>query len=399
MWNWGFTQATYNLRQANISVTVDGDPNRLNYDACNNEGYWAWRRSAYMAKHIADLFKTVFGEDNVGRGKRVRPLLCGQVSWSAPIETGLTYIEAVFGPPSDFFHGICGAPYFGLPDAVNNNANVTVDELFAGFDEVIHNESLAQGVAEDNPLAIHVSLAYHYGLEMRAYEGGPDTSGPNLGEAYLATKGNATIDPRMQSRLETYLHNWYSYGRAMGPLNYFVAGASNLIDQWGVYGILTDMRLPGASYKLAAVDASRARPKPATPTDFVPLVPFIANCSRDSVGAARPVRPPFHCDYFGANTTFDFFLQTAAAGPVDATVFMHTSLTNATMGVQLNDAPEVLVACPLTPQGEDWSPCDAAAFSAPAGVSVLRLRSIGWSSDFRAYSIANISFALSALAH
>jgi hypothetical protein len=54
---------------------------------------------------------------------------------------------------------------------------------------------------------------------MRAYEGGPDTSGPNLGKSYLAVKGQANIDPRIEGRIETYLTNWYSWGSAMGPLN------------------------------------------------------------------------------------------------------------------------------------------------------------------------------------
>lgn len=292
MWNWQFEQATYNLRAANESVLLEGDPNRLNYDGADNAGYWAWRRVAYMAKHVADLFKVAFGDGNVGAGKRVRPLLCGQVSYAAPIEEGLRYLEQVWGPPATFLHGICGAPYFGLPDRVNKNANLTIDDVFDGFDETIYNESLAYGVAEDNQLAVHVALAYHHGLQMRAYEGGPDTSGPNLGETYLATKGNATVDPRMQGRIETYLNNWWQYGRAMGPLNYFVAGASNLIDQWGVYGILFDMRLPEASYKLKGVDAARTQPRPETPTDFVPAVPFVANCSRDSVGGHKPVLPP-----------------------------------------------------------------------------------------------------------
>jgi len=394
VWNWGFSQATYNLEMANASVVLGGDPHQLNYDNCSNAGYWAWRRTAYMAKHVADIFKTVFGADNVGAGKRVRPLLCGQVSYAAPIEEGLRYLENVFGPPSTILHGICGAPYFGLPDRVNKDANITVDDVFSGFDETIHNESLAFGVAEDNPLAVHVALAYHYGLEMRAYEGGPDTSGPNLGERYLETKGNATVDARMQDRVTTYLNNWFEYGRAMGPLNYFVAGASNLIDQWGVYGILFDMRLPDASFKLKAVDAVRSQPRAATPASAIPLVPFTANCTRDMVGARRPILPPYHCDYFGANSTFDFFLQTDSAGALSATAFVHTSLTNATLGVQLNNLPELLVACPPTPAGEDWSACAAAVFAAaPAGVSVVRLRSIGWAPEFRAYSIANVSFA------
>jgi hypothetical protein len=64
------------------------------------------------------------------------------------------------------------------------------------------------------------------------------------------------------------------------------------------------------------------------------------------------------------------------------------------MGVQLNAAPEVIVACPLTPPGQAWSPCAPAALAATAGVSVVRLRSIGWTTNYRAYAIANVSFTL-----
>ena len=88
VWNWQFEVATYNLHMANASVVVHGDPNRLNYDNSSNTGYWAWRRTAYMCKHIADLFKTVFGDENVGHGKRVRPLLAGQVSSPTGSESG-----------------------------------------------------------------------------------------------------------------------------------------------------------------------------------------------------------------------------------------------------------------------------------------------------------------------
>ena len=35
-----------------------------------------------------------------------------QVSSPFVIRNGLEYIDAVFGPPRDFIHGIAGAPYF-----------------------------------------------------------------------------------------------------------------------------------------------------------------------------------------------------------------------------------------------------------------------------------------------
>ena len=64
VWNWQFEVATFNLHAANASVLNNGDPNNFNYDGCNNSGYWAWRRTAYMCKHIADLFKSVYGDED-----------------------------------------------------------------------------------------------------------------------------------------------------------------------------------------------------------------------------------------------------------------------------------------------------------------------------------------------
>ena len=81
-------------------------------------------------------------------------------------------------------------------------------------------------------------------------------------------------------------------------------------------------------------------------------------------------------------------------GQLTATVYMRTSLQNATMGVQLGYGPELVVKCPFS--GADhpgFTPCHPATFTVPtAGANVLRLRSIGWEKSFRAYSIANVSF-------
>jgi len=127
--------------------------------------------------------------------------------------------------------------------------------------------------------------------------------------------------------------------------------------------------------------------------------PFTANCSADQVGGRRPVPMPYHCDWFGANTTFDFFVQTQARGQLHATVHMHTQWTNATIGVQLGAGPEVIVKCPITPTAPEgvsyWSQCDAALLVVTEpGVDVVRLRSIGWAPNFRTYAIANVTFTM-----
>ena len=74
VWNGGFPQYHGNLAAANDSVVNQGDPHHFNYDNVSNVPViWAVRRTAYQIKYVADLFKTVFGAENVGPWKRVRP--------------------------------------------------------------------------------------------------------------------------------------------------------------------------------------------------------------------------------------------------------------------------------------------------------------------------------------
>jgi len=158
---------------------------------------------------------------------------------------------------------------------------------------------------------------------------------------------------------------------------------------------LIDLHHLQDSYKAKGVDDVRLKSRPAIPKgpNGIPAVPFTANCTADRVGARKPVRFPYHCDYFGANTTFDFLLQ-SEAGELTANVYMQTKLQNATMGVQLGYGPELVVKCPFSGTNSSiFTPCDPATFTvAKAGANVLRLRSIGWEKSFRAYSIANVSF-------
>jgi hypothetical protein len=144
VWNWAFPQSHTNLAFANDSVINHGDPNHLNYDNCSNVYYWGWRRTAYQIKHIADLFKTVFGEENVGQWKRVRPILAGQVSYPFVIKLGLDYLNAVFGPPSNYLHGMAGAPYFNLGEYASWS-NLTTDLVLDAFNISIQGMSPEAG--------------------------------------------------------------------------------------------------------------------------------------------------------------------------------------------------------------------------------------------------------------
>lgn len=97
---------------------------------------WGWRRTGYQIKHIADLFKTVFGEENVNPWKRVRPILAAQVAWPFIMTLAVDYLNAVYGPPSSYLHGVTIAPYFNL-GSYDNWINLTAEQVLDAFNSSI----------------------------------------------------------------------------------------------------------------------------------------------------------------------------------------------------------------------------------------------------------------------
>ena len=204
LWNWGFVQTRANYDVAQDSVINHGDPNKLNYDNCSNPGYWAWRRTAYQIKHISDLFKTVFGNDNVGPWKRARPILAGQAVYPFVIRNGLDYINAVFGPPSNYLHGIAIAPYFNL-EQYEKWTNLTVDQVLDAFNISIQAMSPEQGWHDKTAVGAHSVYAAWYKLAVHGYEGGSDTTGP-CDNCSMQAKADSARHPRMADITATYLN-------------------------------------------------------------------------------------------------------------------------------------------------------------------------------------------------
>ncbi len=271
LWNYAFPQAEANRIAANDSVFNHGDPFHFNYDNCSNPLIWAWRRTVYKMKSISDLFKTVFGEENVGQWKRIRPLLAGQTSYSTLLINSLNYLNAIFGPPSKFLHGIAVAPYFDLGD-YKTWSNLTTDQVLDGFNSSIQQFLPEQGWDYKAFLGVHAVYASWYKLNVIGYEGGPD-SAHGCGNCSLEAKINATRHPRMTDICVAFLNGWYQFG--FQPLNWFLAGADE-ITRFGSWSLLEDMRqetlidtttmfnstspvaqLPRPSPKLKAVDQVR----------------------------------------------------------------------------------------------------------------------------------------------
>ncbi len=370
VWNWGFRQATDNLHAANESVLKDGDPHHLNYDNCNNVGYWAWRRTAYQIKHVADLFKTVFGDGNVGPWKRVRPILAGQVSYPFVIKNGLEYLDAVFGPPSNYLHGMAGAPYFNLGE-YSTWTNLTTDQVLDAFNITIQEMSPEAGWGQKNALGAHAAYAAWYGLAFHGYEGGPDTSG----DSSLDAKTNATRDPRMTDICVTYLKAWYQYG--FQELNWFVAGA-NEIGRYGSWGVLEDMRqetlidttgmfnatspvarLPRPAPKLKALD--EIHQLASIELNFGIPVPSSGVNATNYVEHREPFTDPY-LRYLGVNATFYYPLKITQS-PSRINITVYTSGDGGILEGAINNEQFVQVQTPKTADWDTFQPAPVMQFN------------------------------------
>lgn len=237
VWNFGFSQAHDNTIAANISVYRDNDPYHLNYDNVSNIYTWGFRRTAYQIKHISDLFKTVFGPENVGPWKRVRPILAGQEANLYIIETGIDYISTVFGPPTNFLHGIAIAPYFDLGE-YRTWSNLTTDQVLDGLNSSMQQFLPEQGWSQLSQVAVHGIYATWHQLAVYAYEAGPDTAA-GCGQCSIEAKINATRHPRMTDICKTFVNGWYQFG--FQRLNWYAAGAGQT-SQYGSWALLEDMR-------------------------------------------------------------------------------------------------------------------------------------------------------------
>ena len=256
------------------SVQNHGDPYRFTYDNSTDIYTWAYRRIAYQTKHISDLFKTIFGDENVGPWKHIRPVLAGQADTPIFAKDFLDYLSAVYGPPTNFIHAVAIAPYFNL-GPYKMWSNLTVDQVLDGMNISLQKYLPEQGWSQQAPVGVHAIYAAWFNLPVHGYEGGPDTV-DGCGSCSLESKINATRHTRMTDICVTFLDGWYRFG--FQTFNWYSAGAMEKTPQYGDWGLLEDMRqetlidttkmfnatspvaqLPRPSPKLKAIDIVHER--------------------------------------------------------------------------------------------------------------------------------------------
>lgn len=373
VWNWGFIQTVVNYVAANDSVIHHGDPYHFNYDNCSNVWCWATRRTAYRIKHIADLFKTVFGEENVGQWKRVRPILAGWTISPSVIESGLDYLNAIYGPPSTILHGIAIAPYFDM-GPYNKWNNLTIDQVLEGFNISIQQYLPEQGWNQKAPVGVHAVLAAWYKLPVYGYEGGPSTY-TSCANCSVDAIRNATRDPRMTDICVKYLNAWYEHG--FQELNWFGSGAG-VVTQWGSWALLEDMRqeilvdttrmfnssspvaqLPRPSPKLKAVDQIR---QSTIQLNFGISVPATNVNATNFMNHQEPYPYPYIGRVEKVNSTF-YYPFLIRESPMQLNITVYTSGDTQILEGSLNDDQFTQIQTPHTANRTTFAPAPAMQFN------------------------------------
>jgi hypothetical protein len=406
VWNYEFPQARANLAAANDSVYNHGDPFHFAYDNSTDVYAWANRRIAYQTKHISDLFKTVFGEENVGPYKRVRPILTGQADTPRIAIDCLDYLNIIHGPPTNFIHGIAIAPYFSL-GPYKTWSNLTVDQVLDGLNISMQKYLPEQGWSQQGPVGIHAIYAAWYKLPVHSYEGGPDTVN-GCGSCSLQAKINATRHSRLTDICVTFLNGWYRFG--FETFNWYTGGATETT-QYGAWGLLEDMRqetiidttkmfnstspvarLPRPSPKLKAIDIIRESSIELT---FGISIPSYNVNATNFMNHPVPYRYP-DLRNLSVNSTFYYPLQIFQS-PIKLNLTVYVAGNSSLLEAAINNDQFIQVQAPQTPNTTTFEATPTMQFhinqTILPSIVTLRLKNIE-----RGYSIRSFDIILTTIA-
>ena len=400
VWNYQFPQEKDNSDAANDSVRNHGDPFHFTYDNSTDVRIWALRRIAYETKRISDLFKTVFGTENVGQWKRIRPILCGQADTPRYAIEYLEYLNNVYGPPKNFLHGIAVAPYFSL-GPYKAWSNLTTDQVLDGMNISVDTYLPEQGWSQRAPLGIHATYAAWYQLPVYAYEGGPDTVN-GCGNCSLNAKTNATRHSRMADICVRFLDGWYRFG--FETFNWYSAGAG-ATRQFGSFTSLEDMRqetlidttkmfnstspvaqLPRPSPKLKAID--QIRQSSIKMTFGIPIPSYNVNAT-NFMNHPVPYRYP-DLRNLQPNSTFYFPLQILRS-PIQLHLTVYVAGNASLLEASINNNQLIQVKTPQTANSTTFAAAPTITFrinqtSVPSIVA-LRLRNIQNGYSIRGFDV------------
>ncbi len=357
VWNGIFTQYNDNLNAAIAEVAAGNSP--LNADGETNQVYWAWRRVAERLKTISDIFGSVWGPGSING--RVRPVLAGQYANPLVVQEGLEFIERTYGAPSQFFYGVAQAPYFGFASLDNSSNSLTATQIINALQSSVNSKTYFG----------FDSLARRYGLANIAYEGGPDTSGPNNINAKIA----ASLDPRMEAMVISYLDGWYNTGGDL--FSWFVAGPTNWTTQNGSWGLTNSIENTTAP-KILGTQQVATTPR----TDLTYGVSVPASFDARAVAGATL---PYSTTYLknpGEGKTFDYFVRVPTAGTYQLSFSAAATDSSEQLKFEINNTADQTITLANTGSLTSFANNLVGNFTLEEGMNLIHVTSInevaGW---------------------
>ncbi|MDQ8197142.1 sugar-binding protein [Pelagicoccus enzymogenes] len=234
VWNFGFSQYIYNKLAA-----VEAANNGFDWGTTNEE-HMARRRHIKRAYEFGQIFNEVmsekFGTDVLL--EKVRPVhahWAGAFNWGFEDNWKATvdWMQATYGPVSDYFYGFAIAPYMNDNDASDT---ATPEEL---LDALVANSDWSTAQYRERFIDTCVN---DWGVAPMIYEGGPDTGGGSTTNVQ-----NRILMNRLPGMKDAVKHdmidNWFQKGGK--EFAYFVvAGGSSRHGSWGATEDVLDLTAP-----------------------------------------------------------------------------------------------------------------------------------------------------------
>lgn len=270
IWNFAFRQ--YFLCESERNAVVSGGGvSKIKDDGTTNPTVLQARLVAEKTMKLAQAFEAVFGSGAMMA--RIRPVFAYQIGGGqAQIENALNFIKTNYGPPSQYFWTISGAPYYNLGDRKNEvfaTTDIALDVLQAGLD-VAPGIDGSGGVYPVYAYERFMATASRFGLQKPlAYEIGFDTAAATHPTATRPVLSEANASPRITAMVNQAIADWQKAGG--GAVAWFTSGSTN---SWGSeYGswALTEGGITNYGNKYNAVAAQAADTTPETVVGIHPV--------------------------------------------------------------------------------------------------------------------------------
>ncbi len=249
VWNFGFTQYSWNKNRASEESSLPGF--NLNYDGSTDVEIWGQRRHARRLKEAVDIFAGQFGTTEINN--RIRGVLAGVTPdpngffISGRLAGMLKYLSDNYGPPKNYIYTTAIPLYYGgdaaagKPGTESFTVAQILDAMRASSDADVTNRRAAITLA---------STTYQLPGGHSSYEGGPDLG---AGEGLTTNLANRIRAVRDVAHKDVYKRNFATNFWDLGgniAMQFTLASPYN---RYGAWGLTDDINVPDRNFLFAAV--------------------------------------------------------------------------------------------------------------------------------------------------